>query len=105
MPQLKNRQFLDFEKPIKELYDQIEQLKVTQEKSKTNMSGAIQSLEQRLVETKKALTDLTSGQVLKIVATDPGAVKDFQAFSKQTGNALLSSETEGNEFVFFMRKK
>ena len=58
-----------------------------------------------ILRTKKALTDLTAGQVLKIVATDPGAVKDFQAFSKQTGNALLSSETEGNEFVFFMRKK
>ena len=53
MPQLKNRQFLDFEKPIKELYDQIEQLKVTQEKSKTDMSGAISALEQRIVETKK----------------------------------------------------
>ena len=58
-----------------------------------------------ILRTKKALTDLTTGQVLKIVATDPGAVKDFQAFSKQTGNALLSSSTEGNEFVFFMRKK
>jgi len=58
-----------------------------------------------ILRTKKALTDLTSGQVLKIVATDPGAAKDFQAFSKQTGNALLSSTTEGNEFVFFMRKK
>lgn len=57
MPQLKNRQFLDFEKPIKELYDQIEQLKFTQEKSKTDMSGAIQSLEKRILETKKNLTD------------------------------------------------
>ncbi len=57
MPQLKNRQFLDFEKPIKDLYDQIEQLKVTQEKSKTDMSGAIASLEQRVIETKKHLTE------------------------------------------------
>ncbi|MDB5202356.1 MAG: acetyl-CoA carboxyl transferase [Ferruginibacter sp.] len=57
MPQLKNRQFLDFEKPIKELYDQIEQLKTTQEKSKTDMSGAITSLEQKITETKKNLTD------------------------------------------------
>lgn len=57
MPQLKNRQFLDFEMPIKELYDQIEQLKITQEKSKTDMSGAIESLEQKIVETKKNLTD------------------------------------------------
>ena len=57
MPQLKNRQFLDFEKPIKELYDQIEQLKITQEKSKTDMSMAISALENRVVETKKQLTD------------------------------------------------
>jgi tRNA 2-thiouridine synthesizing protein A len=58
-----------------------------------------------ILRTKKALTDMTSGQVLKIVATDPGAVKDFQAFAKQTGNALLSSDTVENEFVFFMQKK
>ncbi|MBS1741976.1 MAG: acetyl-CoA carboxylase carboxyltransferase subunit alpha [Bacteroidetes bacterium] len=57
MPQLANRQFLDFEKPIKELYDQVEQLKSTQEKSKTDMSGAISALEQRIVETKKHITD------------------------------------------------
>ena len=57
MPQLKNRQFLDFEVPIKELYDQIEQLKITQEKSKTDMSMAISALENRVVETKKQLTD------------------------------------------------
>ena len=57
MIDLKKRQFLDFEKPIKELYDQIEQLKVTSEKSKTNMSQAIAMLEERIVETKKQLTD------------------------------------------------
>ena len=67
MPQLKNRQFLDFEKPIKELYDQIEQLKITQEKSKTDMSAAIASLEKRIVETKKNLTDnLTPWQRVQI---------------------------------------
>ncbi|MEO8771333.1 MAG: acetyl-CoA carboxylase carboxyltransferase subunit alpha [Ferruginibacter sp.] len=57
MPQLKNRQFLDFEKPVKDLYDQVEQLKLTQEKSKTDMSGAIAALEQKIVETKKHITD------------------------------------------------
>ncbi|MEO7265839.1 MAG: acetyl-CoA carboxylase carboxyltransferase subunit alpha [Ferruginibacter sp.] len=57
MPQLKNRQFLDFEKPIKELYDQVEHLKITQEKSRTNMSSAILLLEERIVESKKNLTD------------------------------------------------
>jgi tRNA 2-thiouridine synthesizing protein A len=58
-----------------------------------------------ILRTKKALTDMASGQVLKILATDPGSVKDFQAFAKQTGNALLSSDAANNEFVFFMRKK
>lgn len=58
-----------------------------------------------ILRTKKALTDMTTGQVLKIRATDPGSVKDFQAFSKQTGNALLSSDTTQEEFVFFMQKK
>jgi tRNA 2-thiouridine synthesizing protein A len=57
------------------------------------------------LRTKKALADMGSGQVLKIMATDPGAVKDFQAFCKQTGNALLASDTAGGEFVFFMQKK
>ena len=56
MIELKKRQFLDFEKPIKELYDQIDQIKATSEKSKTNMSGAITMLEERIVETKKQLT-------------------------------------------------
>ncbi len=58
-----------------------------------------------ILRTKKSLTDMTPGQVLKVLATDPGSVKDFQAFSRQTGNELLSSETAKNEFIFFMRKK
>jgi tRNA 2-thiouridine synthesizing protein A len=58
-----------------------------------------------ILRTKKALTDMASGQVLKVMATDPGSVKDFQAFSRQTGNTLLSSETANSEFVFFMKKK
>ena len=58
-----------------------------------------------ILRTKKALTDMTTGQVLKILATDPGAVKDFQAFSKQTGNELLSSDSANKEFIFFMKKK
>lgn len=47
---------------------------------------------------------LPAGKVLKVSATDPGAVKDFQAFAKQTGNALLSSTEVGGEYVFFLRK-
>jgi len=58
-----------------------------------------------ILRAKKALTELQSGQVLKIVATDPGSVKDFQAFSKQTGNELLSHAEEGKEFTFFMKRK
>ena len=58
-----------------------------------------------ILRTKKSLTDMSSGQVLRILATDPGSVKDFQAFSRQTGNELLSSDTVNNEFVFLMKKK
>ena len=58
-----------------------------------------------ILRCKKALHEMTPGQVLKIVATDPGSVKDFQAFSKQTGHALLSSHEENKTFVFYMRKK
>ena len=59
-----------------------------------------------ILRTKKALTDMQSGQVLKVLATDPGAVKDFQAFSRQTGHELLShAEDAKREFTFFMRKK
>lgn len=58
-----------------------------------------------ILRTKKALTDMAHGQVLRIVATDPGAVKDFAAFAKQTGNALLASNAHGKEFEFFMQRK
>jgi tRNA 2-thiouridine synthesizing protein A len=58
-----------------------------------------------ILRTKKSLNDMLPGQVLRVLATDPGAVKDFQAFSRQTGNELLSSDSASNEFVFFMKKK
>jgi tRNA 2-thiouridine synthesizing protein A len=58
-----------------------------------------------ILRTKKSLNDMKSGQVLKVLATDPGSVRDFQAFSKQTGNQLLSSTETGGLFLFFMRKK
>jgi tRNA 2-thiouridine synthesizing protein A len=57
-----------------------------------------------ILRAKKALGDLTAGQVLKVVATDPGSVKDFEAFCKQTGNELLS-HSGGPEFTFFMKKR
>jgi len=58
-----------------------------------------------ILRTKKALGELQSGQVLRIVATDPGSVKDFAAFCKQTGHQLLSQTEENKEFTFFMQKK
>ena len=58
-----------------------------------------------ILRAKKSLTDMPSGQVLKIVATDPGSVKDFAAFAKQTGNELLSQSEANKEYTFFMKKK
>ena len=58
-----------------------------------------------ILRTKKSLNGMTTGQVLKIVATDPGSVRDFQAFSKQTGNQLLLSNESNGEYLFMMRKK
>ncbi|NMG66274.1 response regulator SirA [Azoarcus indigens] len=59
-----------------------------------------------ILRTKKALADMQPGQVLRIVATDPGSVKDFQAFAKQTGNDLLQqSETADKAFEFYMKRK
>ena len=58
-----------------------------------------------ILRTKKTLNVMTSGQVLKIVATDPGSVKDFEAFCKQTGNLLLASNEAEKVFSFYMKKK
>ena len=57
-----------------------------------------------ILKTKKALGELAAGQVLKVIATDPGSVCDMEAFAEQTGNALLSSGTENNKYVFFLKK-
>ncbi len=57
-----------------------------------------------ILRAKKSLGTLESGQVLRIIATDPGSVKDFEAFSKQTGNELLESGEEGGKFVFLIKK-
>lgn len=58
-----------------------------------------------IVKTKKSLADMTPGQVLKVISTDTGSVKDMAAFAEQTGNALLSTVEENGEFVFYMQKK
>ena len=58
-----------------------------------------------ILKAKKALAEMETGQILRIVATDTGSVRDFQAFAKQTGNALISHTKNGREFVFLMRRK
>lgn len=58
-----------------------------------------------ILKAKKALTELTSGELLKVVSTDAGSVRDFQAFAKQTGNELISQETAGTDFIHVMRRR
>jgi tRNA 2-thiouridine synthesizing protein A len=57
-----------------------------------------------ILRAKKTLGKMSSGEVLQIVATDPSSVRDFEAFSKQTGNSLLDSREEEGRFFFLMRK-
>jgi tRNA 2-thiouridine synthesizing protein A len=57
-----------------------------------------------IVKTKKSLGSMASGQVLRVIATDPGSVCDMEAFAEQTGNTLLSSSTENSKYVFFLKK-
>ncbi|MDH5218755.1 MAG: sulfurtransferase TusA family protein [Gammaproteobacteria bacterium] len=57
-----------------------------------------------ILRAKKALAALTAGQVLHVIATDPGAVKDFEAFAKQTGNELQESREDGGKFYFLIKK-
>ncbi len=58
-----------------------------------------------ILKTKKALAEMTSGEVLRVQATDPGSVRDFQAFAKQTGNELVQQDRDGDVFIFFMKRK
>jgi tRNA 2-thiouridine synthesizing protein A len=58
-----------------------------------------------ILRCKKGMAEIEGGQVLKVLATDPGAVKDFQAFCKQTGHELLSLEEQDKEFTFYLRKR
>jgi tRNA 2-thiouridine synthesizing protein A len=57
-----------------------------------------------IVKTKKSLADMASGQVLRVIATDPGSVSDMQAFTEQTGHTLLSSTTENKKYIFLIKK-
>ena len=62
-----------------------------------------------ILKAKKALADMASGEVLRVQATDPGSVRDFNAFARQTGNELLAheenAEVEVKEFTFYLRRK
>jgi tRNA 2-thiouridine synthesizing protein A len=58
-----------------------------------------------ILKAKKALADMGSGEVLKVVSTDPGSVRDFQAFARQTGNELVEQETVQDEFVHYLRRR
>lgn len=57
-----------------------------------------------ILRARKALSDMERGQTLRVISTDQGSVKDFEAFSKQTNNPLLSSSEEGGKFVFLIKK-
>ena len=58
-----------------------------------------------ILRTKKSLVDMVTGEVLKIMATDPGSVIDFQVFADQTGNELLSLSEGAGEFTFYLKKR
>ena len=58
-----------------------------------------------ILRAKKALTELRSGQLLKVVATDPCSTRDFQAFARQTGNELVEQQTVGAEFIHVLRRR
>jgi TusA-related sulfurtransferase len=58
-----------------------------------------------ILKAKKALAELSSGQTLKVVSTDQGSVRDFQAFAKQTGNELLEQQTVDTDFIHVLRRR
>ena len=58
-----------------------------------------------ILKAKKALADMSSGQLLKVLSTDPGSNRDFQAFARQTGNELLNQSTNGDAFVHVLRRR
>ena len=58
-----------------------------------------------ILKAKKALADMLSGQLLKVVSTDAGSTRDFQAFAKQTGNDLVEQETAGGDFLHVLKRR
>jgi tRNA 2-thiouridine synthesizing protein A len=58
-----------------------------------------------ILKAKKALAEMLRGELLRVVATDPGSMRDFQAFARQTGNELVQQETAGAEFIHVLRRR
>ena len=58
-----------------------------------------------ILKAKKALTDMQAGQLLKVVSTDAGSIRDFRAFAKQTGNELVDQQNEGQDFIHVLRRR
>jgi tRNA 2-thiouridine synthesizing protein A len=58
-----------------------------------------------ILKAKKSLNEMTSGQLLKVVSTDPGSIRDFQAFARQTGNELVEQETVGSDFIHVLKRR
>ena len=58
-----------------------------------------------ILKAKKALADMLSGQTLKVVSTDAGSVRDFQAFARQTGNTLVEQQTAGADFIHVLKRR
>jgi len=58
-----------------------------------------------ILKAKKALSELQSGQTLKVIATDGGSIRDFQAFAKQTGNELVDQQTVGTSYIHVLRRR
>ena len=58
-----------------------------------------------ILKAKKALAEMTTGQLLKVVSTDAGSTRDFQAFAKQTGNELVEQQTAGKDFIHVLKRR
>lgn len=58
-----------------------------------------------ILKAKKSLNEMSSGQLLKVISTDAGSVRDFQAFARQTGNDLVEQQTDGADFIHVLRRR
>jgi TusA-related sulfurtransferase len=58
-----------------------------------------------ILKAKKALVDMESGQVLKVISTDPGSMRDFQSFARQTGHTLLEQTQAGDDFIHLIKRR